>query len=114
MCTGLELPPGTDEAGEQPGVGRCAVRPHEHAEASAMKNWSDCAGKDRSARLDVRSVDGFLRRLESNDRLPTQKLVICRRKEGDDRNRTGVDGFAGNDRGVRMALYPVVSIAQFF
>jgi hypothetical protein len=33
---------------------------------------------------------------------------------GDDRNRTGVDGFAGNDKGVRMALYPVVRVAQFF
>src|SRR5437660_701101 len=34
--------------------------------------------------------------------------------EGDDRNRTGVDGFAGNDSGVRIALYPVVRVAQFF
>jgi hypothetical protein len=34
--------------------------------------------------------------------------------QGDDRNRTGVHGFAGNGKGVRMALYPVVRVAQFF
>ena len=44
--------------------------------------------------LGVLGVDGFLRRFDSPQLRLRKNWLFAGKKEGDDRNRTGVDGFA--------------------